>query len=88
MTEQWAAADADDSVGELIDEHVDDVLLLEEVDDSLVLPVWEPTGEPRVDEALDELTRLEPDNVHQHAEVFAEVHERLRDVLGNLDASA
>lgn len=64
----------------------EDVLVLEEVDDALVLPVWEPTGEPRVDEALDELTRLEPDDVHQHAEVYAQVHERLRDVLSNLDS--
>lgn len=67
----------------------DDLLVLEEVDEGgidLVLPVWEPTGEPRVDEALDELTRLDPGDVHQHAPVYADVHERLRDALSNLDA--
>jgi len=83
--------DVEDLGGDVIDDVsedvVDDVLVLEEVDEALVLPVWEPTGEPRVDEALDELTRLDPDDVHQHAEVFAHVHERLRDVLSNLDSS-
>jgi len=66
----------------------EELLVLEEVEQAavdLVLPVWEPTGEPRVDEALDELTRLDPDDVHQHAPVYAEVHERLRDALSNLD---
>lgn len=66
----------------------EELLVLEEVEQpavDLVLPVWEPTGEPRVDEALDELTRLDPDDVHQHAPVYADVHERLRDALSNLD---
>ena len=31
----------------------EDFALLEEVEEELVLPVWEPTGEPRVDSALD-----------------------------------
>jgi hypothetical protein len=66
----------------------EDVLLLEEVVDALVLPVWEPTGEPRVDEALDELTRLDPDVVHQHAGVFDGIHQRLRGTLSDLDTSA
>jgi hypothetical protein len=66
----------------------EDVLLLEEVVDALVLPVWEPTGEPRVDEALDELTRLDPDDVHQHADVFDGIHQRLRGTLSDLDTSA
>lgn len=78
---------SEDVSGDVNEDAVDDVLVLEEVDEALVLPVWEPTGEPRVDEALDELTRLDPGDVHQHAEVFAHVHERLRDVLSNLDSS-
>lgn len=65
-----------------------DVMVLEEVDTALVLPVWEPTGEPRVDEALDDLVRLDPDDVHQHAAIYADVHERLRDVLSNLGSTA
>jgi hypothetical protein len=49
--------------------------------------VWEPTGVARVDETLDELTLLEPDDVHQHAEVYTAVHQRLRDTLSDLDTS-
>lgn len=64
---------------------LDDVLLLEVVDDALVLPVWEPTGVARVDEALDELTRLDPDDVHHHAEVYDTIHQRLRGTLSDLD---
>lgn len=66
---------------------LEDVLVLEEVEQELVLPVWEPTGVARVDETLDELTRLDPDDVHQHAEVYAAVHQRLRDTLSDLDSS-
>lgn len=66
---------------------LEDVLVLEEVEQELVLPVWEPTGVARVDETLDELTLLEPDDVHQHAEVYTAVHQRLRDTLSDLDTS-
>ena len=67
----------------------DDVLLLEEVEveSELVLPVWEPTGDPQVDAALDLLTTLDPDDVHQHAAVFDEIHQGLRGRLSDLDAS-
>ena len=67
----------------------DDVLLLEEVEveAELVLPVWEPTGDPQVDAALDLLTTLDPDDVHQHAAVFDEIHQGLRGRLSDLDAS-
>ena len=67
----------------------DDVLLLEEVEvePELVLPVWEPTGDPQVDAALDLLTTLDPDDVHQHAAVFDEIHQGLRGRLSDLDAS-
>lgn len=67
----------------------DDVLLLEEVEvePELVLPVWEPTGDPQVDAALDLLTTLDPDDVHQHAAVFDEIHQGLRGRLTDLDAS-
>jgi hypothetical protein len=62
----------------------DDVLLLEEGE--LVLAVWEPTGEHRVDAALDLLDQLDPDDIHQHAAVFDEVHQRLRAALTDIDA--
>lgn len=66
----------------------DDLVLLEEVEDELVLPVWEPTGEPKVDAALDLLTSLDPDDIHSHAEVFDQVHQQLRGALTDLDAAA
>lgn len=65
----------------------DEVLLLEEVDAELVLPVWEPTGDAQVDAALDLLGILDPDDVHQHAAVFDEIHQGLRGRLADLDAS-
>lgn len=66
----------------------EDVLLLEEVDDELVLLVWEPTGEPRVDDALELLSTLDVDDINQHAAVYSEIHEKLRATLSNADASA
>jgi hypothetical protein len=64
----------------------DEVLLLEEVEDELVLAMWEPTGEPGVDAALDLLAQLDPDDVHEHAAVFDDIHQRLRATLTDLDA--
>lgn len=67
----------------------DDVLLLDEApDQDLVLNVWEPTGEPRVDAALDLLGGLDPDDVGQHAQVFDDIHQQLRGTLADLDAAS
>jgi hypothetical protein len=63
----------------------DDVLLLEEVDNELLLPMWEPTGEPRVDEALELLSTLDVDDVHSHAEVYGQIHVQLRAALTDVD---
>jgi hypothetical protein len=49
--------------------------------------VWEPTGEPRVDAALDALSGLDPDDVHSHAAVFDDVHQQLRSALTDLDTA-
>jgi hypothetical protein len=66
---------------------VEEVMVLDELDDpELVLPVWEPTGEPRVDAALDSLSLLDGAEVSDHASVFTEVHIGLRQVLADLDA--
>jgi hypothetical protein len=45
------------------------------------------TGEPRVDAALARLDELEGLPVTEHRAVFEDVHRRLREVLGELDAS-
>ncbi len=61
-------------------------MVLEEFDAGLVLAVWEPTGEPRVDRVLDLLDQL-GDDVHQHAAVFDEIHQGLRATLTDLDSA-
>lgn len=66
----------------------EDLLVLESVDEPWELPVWEPTGQARVDEALDGLTRIDLDDVHTHADAYAEIHRHLRDTLSDLDASS
>ncbi|HEX4656979.1 MAG TPA: hypothetical protein VH307_06320 [Streptosporangiaceae bacterium] len=43
------------------------------------------TGEPRVDAALARLDELEALPVTEHRAVFEDVHQRLTDVLGELD---
>ena len=66
--------------------HVDvadeEVLLMQEVHEEDVLPVWDPTGQPMVDEALELLQGLSGD-VNEHASVYDEVHLRLRDSLAS-----
>ena len=64
----------------------DNVMLLDEVDTTLELSVWEPTGEPRVDAALELLNTLDIDDVHQHAAVFDEIHQQLRATLSDADS--
>jgi hypothetical protein len=44
------------------------------------------TGEPRVDAALARLDELAGHPVSEHRAIFEDVHRRLRDVLGELDA--
>lgn len=93
ILDEVSVAAVDDNIDAIVssvdasfdDDGDDDVLVLEEVDASLTLPVWEPTGEPRVDAALDLLTMLDVDDVSGHAEVFAQVHDGLRAALTHLD---
>lgn len=51
------------------------------VAEAATLPVWEPTGEPRVDSALELLVMAEEVPTHEQAEVFADIHDRLRQAL-------
>ena len=46
------------------------------------------TGQPRVDEALQKLDELAELPVSEHPAVFEHVHDRLRDVLGELDSGS
>lgn len=66
----------------------EELVLVEEVEAELVLPVWEATGEPRVDAALDLLTTLDPDDLGGHAAVFDAVHQQLREALTDLDSTS
>jgi hypothetical protein len=51
-----------------------------------LLAARQATGEPRVDAALAKLDDLPGLPVTEHRAVFEDVHRRLRDVLGELDA--
>ncbi len=70
-----------------VDDSEEDLLVLESVDEPWELPVWEPTGQARVDEALEGLSRIDLDDVHTHADAYADIHRQLRDTLSDLDAS-
>lgn len=77
--------DVDDAVADGSDESVaEEVLVLQEVDAALMLPVWEPTGDPEVDAALDELGRLAELEPAQHAAVFDGLHRTLHARLSGL----
>ena len=74
-------------VAEVDDSEDEDLLVLESVDEPWELPVWEPTGQARVDEALEGLSRIDLDDVHTHADAYADIHRQLRDTLSDLDTS-
>lgn len=54
----------------------------------LAVPAWlppvEPTGDPRVDAALDRLAELDGAPVGEHVEVFTDIHGRLTRALADL----
>lgn len=45
----------------------------------------EPTGHPPVDQALSRLSELPDLPLHEHAAVFEQVHNDLREALGSVD---
>lgn len=65
-----------------------DVLVLEQEELEMVLPVWEPTGDPEVDAALDDLSALDELPSCDHAGVFDSVHRKLHGRLSGLAAGA
>lgn len=73
-------------VDEGLDPGEPEVLVLQEQAIALELPVWEPTGDPEVDAALDELTSLGNLSLAEHAPVFDGVYRRLHGRLSNLAA--
>ncbi len=81
-----------DGIVEVIEESIviesesDDLLVLEEVVDfELVLPVWEATGNGEIDSALELIQAIDLEDIHSHHGILTEVHDRLRDVMVNLD---
>lgn len=65
----------------------EEVLVLDEVPDpDSVLPVWEPTGHPSVDAALEELHAVSGAELGDHAEIYERVQQSLRATLDGLAA--
>lgn len=65
----------------------EDVLVLEEAPDpDAVLPVWEPTGHPSVDAALEELHAVSGADLGDHAAIYERVQQSLRATLDGLAA--
>jgi len=76
--------DVDEVDGEQLDS--EDLFLLDEVGHSeLVLPVWEATGHGEIDAALELIQVIDVEDIHSHHEILTQVHDRLRDVMVNLD---
>lgn len=71
--------------GEIVEE---DILVLEEIDNSLTLPVWEPTGDAEVDAALEELATVDQSDSSEHIAIFESVHRRLHDRLSDLSSGS
>jgi len=47
-------------------------------------PTIAPTGDPRVDQAIAGLSSIEETDLHERPAVLEAVHDRLREILGEL----
>ena len=74
-----------DSESESVTEGQDLLVLDEVVDADLVLPMWEATGNSEVDAALELIQAIDLEEIHSHHGILTQVHDRLRDVMVNLD---
>jgi hypothetical protein len=74
-----------ESESELVSESQDLLVLDEMVDADLVLPMWEATGNTEVDSALELIQAIDLEDIHSHHGILTQVHDRLRDVMVNLD---
>ena len=54
----------------------------------LILPVWEPTGDPTVDAALERLRELDDLDASEHVAIFESVHRQLHQRLSVLNAGS
>jgi hypothetical protein len=70
---------------DLVSEGHDLLVLDEMVDTDLVLPMWEATGNGEVDSALELIQGIDLEEIHSHHGILTQVHDRLRDVMVNLD---
>ena len=70
---------------DLVSEGQDLLVLDEMVDADLVLPMWEATGNGDVDSALELIQGIDLEEIHSHQGILTKVHDRLRDVMVNLD---
>jgi hypothetical protein len=63
-----------------------EVMVLDEISDpELALPIWEATGNPDVDGALELIQTLDSENVHSHVDILKEVHSQLHAHMANID---
>jgi hypothetical protein len=58
------------------------------VEGELILPVWEPTGDPTVDAALERLRELDDLDASEHIAIFESVHRQLHQRLSDLNAGS
>lgn len=72
----------------MVDGVPEEILVLEEIDTTPTLPVWEPTGDLEVDAALDELALLDQRDRAEHIGIFESVHRRLHQRLSDLSSGA
>lgn len=63
---------------------IDELMVLEEINNELALPIWEPTGDSSIDSALDELTRLEELPPGERIAIYESVHQQLHQRLADL----
>ncbi len=79
-----------DENADLIDssDSVESLMVLEEAPAELVLEVWEPTGDPQVDSALEDLRALDSAQLGEHVEIFSSIHDQLRGRLTDLSDAA
>jgi hypothetical protein len=74
-----------DSETEIVSNGQDLLVLDEVVDAELVLPMWEATGNSEVDSALELIQAIDLEEIHSHHGILTQVHDRLRNVMVNLD---